>query len=215
MRSGVIAQKLGMTRVYNDAGEHVPVTVLRMESCQVVAQRTKEKNGYTAVQLGVGLAKVKNTSKAMRGHFAAASVEPKAKLAEFRVSDENLLEVDDTADELVGAAGIVPAGATRGGMRGALRGDVGERPVIDLIARLRSTLSFYLNRPGASAIHQVLITGAGAVVNGLIPGLQEKSEVPVRLVSIGDVVGMREGAVVGETALNLVSTVGLALGKDS
>ena len=64
MRSGVIAQKVGMTRVYNDAGEHVPVTVLRMESCQVVAQRTKEKNGYTAVQLGVGLAKVKNTSKA-------------------------------------------------------------------------------------------------------------------------------------------------------
>ena len=130
-------------------------------------------------------------------------------------SDENLLEVDDTADELVGAAGIVPAGATRGGMRGALRGDVGERPVIDLIARLRSTLSFYLNRPGASAIHQVLITGAGAVVNGLIPGLQEKSDVPIRLVSIGDVVGMREGAVAGETALNLVSTVGLALGKDS
>ena len=86
MRSGVIAQKVGMTRVYNDAGEHVPVTVLRMESCQVVAQRTKEKNGYTAVQLGVGLAKVKNTSKALRGHFAAASVEPKTKLAEFRVS---------------------------------------------------------------------------------------------------------------------------------
>lgn len=93
MRSGVIAQKLGMTRIYNDAGEHVPVTVLRMENCQVVAQRTKEKNGYTAVQLGVGLAKVKNTSKALRGHFAAASVEPKAKLAEFRVSDENMLDI--------------------------------------------------------------------------------------------------------------------------
>ena len=82
-----------MTRVYNDAGEHIPVTVLRMESCQVVAQRTQEKNGYTAVQLGVGLAKVKNTSKAMRGHFAAASVEPKSKLAEFRVSEDNLLDV--------------------------------------------------------------------------------------------------------------------------
>ncbi|MBA3447493.1 MAG: 50S ribosomal protein L3 [Pseudaminobacter sp.] len=93
MRSGVIAQKLGMTRVYNDAGEHVPVTVLRMENCQVVAQRTKEKNGYTAVQLGVGLAKVKNTSKSMRGHFAAASVEPKSKVAEFRVSDDNMLDV--------------------------------------------------------------------------------------------------------------------------
>jgi large subunit ribosomal protein L3 len=77
MRSGVIAQKVGMTRVYADAGEHVPVTVLRMENCQVVAQRTEEKNGYTAVQLGAGVAKVKNTSKAMRGNFAIANVEPK------------------------------------------------------------------------------------------------------------------------------------------
>ena len=93
MRSGVIAQKLGMTRIYNDAGEHVPVTVLRVENLQVVAQRTQEKNGYTAVQLGVGLAKVKNTSKALRGHFAAASVEPKSKVAEFRVSAENMLDV--------------------------------------------------------------------------------------------------------------------------
>jgi len=93
MRSGVIAQKVGMTRVYNDAGEHVPVTVLRMESCQVVAQRTVEKNGYTAVQLGAGQAKVKNTTKALRGHFAVASVEPKAKLAEFRVTEDNLLDV--------------------------------------------------------------------------------------------------------------------------
>jgi len=93
MRSGVIAQKVGMTRIYNDAGEHVPVTVLKMENCQVVAQRTQEKNGYTAVQLGVGLSKVKNTSKAERGHFAAASVEPKAKVAEFRVSPENMLDV--------------------------------------------------------------------------------------------------------------------------
>lgn len=93
MRSGVIAQKVGMTRVYNDAGEHVPVTVLRLDGCQVVAQRTVEKNGYTAVQLGAGQAKVKNTSKAMRGNFAVANVEPKAKLAEFRVSEDNLLEV--------------------------------------------------------------------------------------------------------------------------
>ncbi|CAN7241438.1 large subunit ribosomal protein L3 [Rhizobium tibeticum] len=93
MRSGVIAQKVGMTRVYNDAGEHVPVTVLRMEGCQVVAQRTVEKNGYAAVQLGAGAAKVKNTSKAMRGNFAVANVEPKAKLAEFRVTEDNLLEV--------------------------------------------------------------------------------------------------------------------------
>ncbi|UNE55152.1 50S ribosomal protein L3 [Bartonella machadoae] len=93
MRSGVIAQKLGMTRIYNEAGEHVPVTVLRLENCQVIAQRTIEKNGYTAVQLGVGFAKVKNTSQALRGHFARASVEPKAKIAEFRVSPDNLLDV--------------------------------------------------------------------------------------------------------------------------
>lgn len=93
MRSGVIAQKIGMTRVYNDAGEHIPVTVLKMENCQVVAQRTADKNGYTAVQLGVGLAKVKNTSKALRGHFAKAEVEPKSKVAEFRVTPENLLDV--------------------------------------------------------------------------------------------------------------------------
>jgi len=93
MRSGVIAQKLGMTRIYNDAGEHVPVTVLRLDKCQVVARRTVEKNGYNAVQLGVGLAKVKNVSKPMRGHFAKAQVEPKVKLAEFRVSEENMLDV--------------------------------------------------------------------------------------------------------------------------
>ncbi len=95
MRSGVIAQKVGMTRVYNDAGEHVPVTVLKMENCQVVAQRTEEKNGYTAVQLGVGLAKVKNTSKPMRGHFAGAKVEPKSRMAEFRVSPDNMLDIGD------------------------------------------------------------------------------------------------------------------------
>ena len=86
MRSGVIAQKVGMTRIFTDAGEQVPVTVLKLDNCQVVAQRTEEKNGYTALQLGVGLRKVKNTPRALRGHFAAASVEPKRKMAEFRVS---------------------------------------------------------------------------------------------------------------------------------
>lgn len=103
MRSGVIAQKVGMTRIYNDAGEHVPVTVLKLDNCQVVAHRTEEKNGYTAVQLGAGFAKVKNVSKAMRGHFAAAKVEPKRELAEFRVSPENLIEVgaEITADHFV------------------------------------------------------------------------------------------------------------------
>ncbi len=93
MRSGVIAQKVGMTRVYTDEGVSVPVTVLKMDKVQVVSQRTKEKNGYNAVQLGAGYAKVKNTTKPMRGHFAAAKVEPKRKLAEFRVSEENMLPV--------------------------------------------------------------------------------------------------------------------------
>ncbi len=103
MRSGVIAQKLGMTRIYTDAGEQVPVTVLRLDGCQVVAQRTEEKNGYTALQLGAGLAKVKNTTQAMRGHFAKASVEPKRKVVEFRVDPSNLIEVgaEITADHFV------------------------------------------------------------------------------------------------------------------
>jgi len=96
MRSGVIAQKVGMTRVYNDAGEHIPVTVLRLDNVQVVSQRTEDKNGYTAVQLGAGQSKVKNTTKALRGHFAAANVEPKAKLVEFRVSPENLIDIGAT-----------------------------------------------------------------------------------------------------------------------
>ena len=93
MRSGLIAQKVGMTRVYTEAGEHVPVTVLRVDNCQVVAQRTAERDGYTAVQLGVGSRKAKNTPKALRGHFAKAEVELKRKVAEFRVSPENLIDV--------------------------------------------------------------------------------------------------------------------------
>mgnify|MGYP001484124819 CR=1 FL=1 len=124
MRSGVIAQKIGMTRVYNDAGEHVPVTVLRVENLQVVAQRTQEKNGYTAVQLGVGLAKVKNTSKAMRGHFAAASVEPKAKVAEFRVSPENLIDIgaEITAEHFVPGQKVDVTGTSIGkGFQGVIK----------------------------------------------------------------------------------------------
>ncbi len=93
MRSGVIAQKLGMSRVFNDAGEHVAVTVLKLDGCQVVAQRTTEKDGYTALQLGAGLAKVKNVAKAERERFAKAKVEPKMKLAEFRVDADKLLPV--------------------------------------------------------------------------------------------------------------------------
>jgi large subunit ribosomal protein L3 len=103
MRSGVIAQKVGMTRIYTDAGEQVPVTVLRLDGCQVVAHLTEEKNGYTALQLGAGLAKVKNTNKAMRGHFATASVEPKRRLVEFRVDPDKLIEVgaEITADHFL------------------------------------------------------------------------------------------------------------------
>src|SRR5271154_6300764 len=100
MRSGIIAKKLGMTRVFTDAGDHVPVTVLHVEGCQVVAHRTQEKNGYTALQLGIGRAKVKNVSKAERGRFAVAQVEPKLKLAEFRVAEDKMLPVgaEITAD---------------------------------------------------------------------------------------------------------------------
>lgn len=103
MRSGVIAQKLGMTRIFTEGGEHVPVTVLRIDQCRVVAHRTMEKNGYTALQLGAGLAKVKNVTRAERGHFAVAKVEPASKLAEFRVSPENMIDVgaEITADHFV------------------------------------------------------------------------------------------------------------------
>ncbi len=93
MRSGLIAQKLGMSRVFTPEGEHVPVTVLKVDNCQVVAVKTAEKDGYTAVQLGVGKAKVKNVPKPMRGHYAKAKVEPKRKLVEFRVAQDAVLEV--------------------------------------------------------------------------------------------------------------------------
>jgi len=92
-RTGLITTKLGMTRIFNDAGEHIPVTVLKLDEVQVTGVRTVEKNGYTAVQLGYGKAKVKNVAKAQRGIFAAAKVEPKKKLAEFRVSPDALLEI--------------------------------------------------------------------------------------------------------------------------
>ena len=95
MRTGVITQKLGMSRLFTEDGRHIPVTVLKLDNCQVVAKRTKDKDGYTAVQLGSGFAKAKNTSKAERGHYAKAEVEPKRKLAEFRVNEKNLLEVGD------------------------------------------------------------------------------------------------------------------------
>jgi large subunit ribosomal protein L3 len=103
MRSGVIAQKVGMTRIFTEAGNHVPVTVLKLAQCQVVAHRTNDKNGYVALQLGAGSRKPKNLTKADRGHFAIAKVEPKRKVAEFRVSDDALIPVgaEITADHFV------------------------------------------------------------------------------------------------------------------
>ena len=93
MRSGLIAQKLGMTRVFTEEGAHVPVTVLKVDGCQVVAQRTIETDGYTALQLGAGTRKVSRTTQPMRGHFAKANVEPLQKLVEFRVSEDALVDV--------------------------------------------------------------------------------------------------------------------------
>lgn len=98
MRTGLIAQKVGMTRVFAEDGAHIPVTVLKVDNCQVVAVKTAEKDGYTAVQLGVGKAKVKNLSKAVRGHYAKAKVEPKSKLVEFRVTPDAVLEVGAKLD---------------------------------------------------------------------------------------------------------------------
>ena len=124
MRSGVIAQKVGMTRVFEDGGKSVPVTVLRLDNCQVVAQRTEPQNGYTALQLGVGKAKVKNVSKAMRGHFAVANIEPKRKVAEFRVSTDNLIEVgaELTADHFVEGQFVDVTGTSIGkGFAGAMK----------------------------------------------------------------------------------------------
>ena len=124
MRSGVIAQKIGMTRVYSDDGDHIPVTVLKLENCQVVAQRTEEKNGYSAVQLGAGMAKVKNTSKAMRGHFSIAQVEPKAKVVEFRVSSDNMIDIGQeiTAEHFIAGQLVDVSGITQGkGFQGAMK----------------------------------------------------------------------------------------------
>jgi large subunit ribosomal protein L3 len=124
MRSGVIAKKLGMTRLFLEDGRQVPVTVLSLEGVQVVAQRTAEKDGYSAVQLGAGTAKAKRTSKAMRGHFAKAKVEPKRKLAEFRVSPENLIDVGEeiTADHYFAGQFVDVAGTSIGkGFAGAMK----------------------------------------------------------------------------------------------
>jgi len=116
MRSGVIAQKVGMTRVFTEGGEHVPVTVLRLANCQVIAHRTKDKNGYVAVQLGSGARKSNNMNKPDRGYFAAAKVEPKRKLAEFRVQENELIPVgaEITADHFVVGQFVDVTGTTIG-----------------------------------------------------------------------------------------------------
>ena len=124
MRTGLIAQKLGMSAVFAEDGRHVPVTVLRVDNCQVIAQRRQETDGYTALQLGVGTAKVKNVSQPMRGHFARAKVEPKKKLFEFRVTEDSLIDVGSelTADHFVAGQMVDVAGTTQGkGFAGGMK----------------------------------------------------------------------------------------------
>ncbi|WP_417248528.1 50S ribosomal protein L3 [Celeribacter sp.] len=124
LRSGVIAKKVGMTRLFMEDGKQIPVTVLQLDGLQVVAQRTNEKDGYTAVQLGAGSAKAKRTSKAMRGHFAAANVAPKRKVAEFRVDEEALIGVGEeiTADHYFEGQFVDVAGTSIGkGFAGAMK----------------------------------------------------------------------------------------------
>jgi large subunit ribosomal protein L3 len=124
MRTGVITQKVGMTRLFLEDGRHVPVTVLKLDGCQVVATRTEEKDGYTAVQLGSGFAKAKRLTKADRGHFAKAEAEPRKKLAEFRVDAKNMLEVGDLlkADHFVAGQKVDVTGITIGrGFTGAMK----------------------------------------------------------------------------------------------
>jgi large subunit ribosomal protein L3 len=124
MRTGVIAKKMGMTRLFKDDGRHVPVTVLSLENCQVVSQRTAERDGYVALQLGAGVAKAKNVAKPQRGHFGKAEVEPKAKLVEFRVSEDALVDVGATisADHFIPGQMVDIAGHTQGkGFAGAMK----------------------------------------------------------------------------------------------
>lgn len=124
MRCGLIAQKVGMTRVFKEDGASVPVTVLKIDELQIVAQRTEDKHGYTALQMGGGRRKVKHTTKPMRGHFAKAQVEPKRKLAEFRVSDDALIDVgaELTADHFIAGQYVDVTGSSIGkGFAGAMK----------------------------------------------------------------------------------------------
>ncbi|PCJ59902.1 MAG: 50S ribosomal protein L3 [Rhodospirillaceae bacterium] len=124
MRTGLLAEKLGMTRLLTEGGEHIPVTVLKVDRCEVIATKTKERDGYSAVQIGIGKAKVKNVTKAVRGHYAKAKVEPKRKLAEFRVSADALLEigVEITVDHFVSGQYVDVSGTSIGkGFAGAMK----------------------------------------------------------------------------------------------
>jgi len=124
MRSGIIAKKVGMTRLFLEDGKQVPVTVLHMENLQVIAQRTSDSNGYTAVQLGAGTIKAKNVSKALRGHFGVAKVQPKRKVAEFRVAPENLIDIgaEITADHYSEGQFVDVSGTSIGkGFAGAMK----------------------------------------------------------------------------------------------
>ena len=124
MRSGLIAQKVGMTRIFLDSGEHVPVTVLRVDACQVIGHRTDEQNGYTALRLGAGTRKRARVSKAEQQNFVLASVEPKRKIAEFRVSPENLIDVgaEMTADHFIAGQHVDVTGTSLGkGFQGAMK----------------------------------------------------------------------------------------------
>ena len=123
-RTGVIAKKVGMTRFFDENGQHVPVTVLSIDGLQVVGQRTKERDGYVALQLGAGAKKAKNESQAMRGHFAKAQVEPKRVVSEFRVNEDALIEVgaEITADHYVAGQKVDVSGLTIGkGFAGAMK----------------------------------------------------------------------------------------------
>lgn len=124
MRCGVIARKIGMTRVFAEDGTHIPVTVLQMENCQITSVRDKATDGYTALQVGVGSRKAKNVTKALRGHYEKAGVEAKAKMAEFRVSEDAVVDVGTTlgANHYVNGQLVDVAGITQGkGFAGAMK----------------------------------------------------------------------------------------------
>ncbi len=124
MRTGIIARKVGVTSVYSEFGEEMAVTLLHVDHCEVIAKKTKEKDGYTAIQIGVGKAKVKNVSKAMRGHFAKAKVEPKKKVVEFRVDESAMVEPGSelTAAHYVPGQFVDVEGTTKGkGFAGGMK----------------------------------------------------------------------------------------------